>query len=80
MAIPSNPITTKEEYLKAIALGNTTLPDHPITREEQYLEVIAGKMAQMAQALPEAPETEGAYVLTATVTSDGVTYTWEAQA
>ena len=74
MAIPSNPITTKEEYLRAIALGNTTLPDHPITREEQYLEVIAGKMAQMAQALPEA---NGTYSLKCTVSNGTVTYRWQ---
>ena len=77
MALPDTSITTKEEYLRAIALGNTELPDHPVSREEQYLEVIAGNNAKLALMLPDPPEESGAYVLTATVDASGVTYTWE---
>ena len=44
MAKPSEPLTREEQYLNAIANGNTVgIPDEPITREEQYLDAIAKK-------------------------------------
>lgn len=41
MALPSEPITRKEQYLSNIAGQGTPLPEKPETREEQYLDAIA---------------------------------------
>ena len=41
MALPSEPITRKEQYLSNIAGQGTPLPEKPVTREEQYLDAIA---------------------------------------
>ena len=41
MALPSEPITRKEQYLSNIAGQGTPLPEEPITREEAYLDAIA---------------------------------------
>lgn len=41
MALPSNPITRKENYLSNIAGQTATLPSEPHTREEEYLDYIA---------------------------------------
>lgn len=41
MAIPSNPITRKEQYLAKAAGQSVSIPDEPLTREEEYLDKIA---------------------------------------
>lgn len=42
MPIPNNPQTREEQYLNAMATGNTSgLPSAPQTRAEQYLDYIA---------------------------------------
>lgn len=42
MAIPNEAYTRKEQYLNAMATGDTSgLPDTPYTREEMYLDAIA---------------------------------------
>lgn len=42
MPIPDTPQTRGEQYLNAMATGDTSgIPDYPHTREEQYLDYIA---------------------------------------
>ena len=64
MAIPDTPQTRGEQYLNAIATGDTSgIPDTPQTREEMYLDAIAKGGGGSA---------EGAALVVKNVVNDGV--------
>lgn len=81
---PNTPNPVREDSLMKSIMdalgGNYNGVQTPVWRNEEELAVIAGAMASVipsSDILPERPDTDGAYVLTCTVTDGKAVLSWE---
>lgn len=68
---PNTPRSRDEVLLQAIVSGDSTAIGDPRDREEEFVKAIADRTE-----LPDAPTTDGGYMLKVTVTGGVPTYEW----
>ena len=68
---PNTPRSRDEVLLQAIVSGDSTAIGDPRDREEEFVKAIADRTE-----LPDAPTTDGEYMLKVTVTGGVPSYEW----